>query len=942
MSVIGSNVLAGASGGAGAAGYAIERSLRFNEEDTAYLSKNFGSAGNLKTWTWSGWLKITKMDSFKAIFNSGVSGTSADRCILRLNGDGKLAFISTSGTYCQETLSVTTDAVFRDPSAWYHVMVVLDTTQTSSSADRLKIYVNGVNQSWTGTGPTLNKNQSINAPIDHEISNFVYTTLYPTGFYLADVHFIDGQALAPTDFVELDDNGVYQPKEFAGTYGPLVDQSQTWSSTPIFVDNGYGANGTRVITNAFNGVFTTSSAGMALPALGGTWKLDFGSNFSNTTTVEIQYYGGAGSSGVLKLNGVDKTSNLNLNATSQIIVFNVSSLDSIEWSYPVANQYCYIGQVKVDGKLLVDSGVTVTDNSFHLDFADNSSNAALGTDTSGNSNTWTVNNLSVAAGAGNDSLLDTPTNGDTASDTGAGGEITGNYATLNPLKIFGGASMSNGNLDGTTSTANQGLYGTIAMSSGKWYWEITNNSAGGMHGIADLAYANNNWYSGTGGYFYYYADGNSYQSGNIAASYGDSYTTNDVIGVAYDADNGNLYFYKNGTIQNSGTAAFTGLSGIFAPFFMDGSGGAHTFTVNFGQRAFAHTAPSGYKSLNTANLSSTIADGSKYFDVDTYTGTGNTHERSNFSFSPDFVWFKERGGTKGHNVYDIIRGATKELFPNGTGAENTLTNGLTSFDSDGFTLGAGTRANGLNQTYVAWAWDAGDSTVSNTDGSITSTVRANPSAGFSIVSYTGSSSAATVGHGLNAAPKMIIVKDRDNAYNWQVAHSDIGADESLLLNATNAATDFNAWNNTRPTSSVFSLGAGTVGVNTNGADLIAYCFAPVEGYSAIGTYQGNGNADGPFVYTGFRPAFIIGKRTDGGSDNWFMNDSSRLGYNDENLRLYPNLSNGEGASSDVNMDILSNGFKLISTNTNSNGSGATYIYYAVAEHPFASNGGLAR
>jgi hypothetical protein len=302
-----------------------------------------------------------------------------------------------------------------------------------------------------------------------------------------------------------------------------------------------------------------------------------------------------------------------------------------------------------------------------------------------------------------------------------------------------------------------------------------------------------------------------------------------------------------------------------------------------------------------------------------------------------------------------VRGVGNLIRSNETSTEVNVPSRFTSFDSNGYTIGSDSIENNASgKSFVAWCWDAGSSTVSNTDGTITSQVRANQTAGFSIVTYTGSSTNTTVGHGLNAAPEMIIVKDRDFPYNWQVNHVGIGADESLLLNTTAAKADFNAWNNTRPTSSVFSLGAGTLGVNTNGNDLIAYCFAPVAGYSAFGSYEGNSSADGPFVYTGFRPALVICKAYVAASTTvtgWVMQDSARGSYNVINAKqLYANENYAEGKRGDgsstnpqrVDMDFLSNGFKLREIGNEINATGYSYIYMAWAENPFQTNGGLAR
>jgi hypothetical protein len=331
----------------------------------------------------------------------------------------------------------------------------------------------------------------------------------------------------------------------------------------------------------------------------------------------------------------------------------------------------------------------------------------------------------------------------------------------------------------------------------------------------------------------------------------------------------------------------------------------------------------------------TIADGSEYFNTVLWAGTGATNSITGVGFAPDFVWIKQRSGTRQNNLYDTVRGATKELFSDSTEAENTLATGLTSFDSDGFTLGTGTRANESGQTFVGWNWNAGGSSATNTDGTITSTVRANPTAGFSIVSYTGNGTAgATIGHGLGVAPKMIITKPRDTQTvngGWAVYHTSVGNTGYLLLNLTDAtSTASGAWNNTSPTSSVFSVGTFQI-VNTNTSPYIALCFSEVTGYSKFGSYTGNGSTNGPFVYCGFRPAFVVCKRTDTTS-NWTLFDNKRLGYNVDNDRQYPNLAIADNTT-DI-LDILSNGFKLRGTATDNNASGGTYIFMAFAENPF--------
>jgi hypothetical protein len=322
-----------------------------------------------------------------------------------------------------------------------------------------------------------------------------------------------------------------------------------------------------------------------------------------------------------------------------------------------------------------------------------------------------------------------------------------------------------------------------------------------------------------------------------------------------------------------------------------------------------------------------------YFNTVLYTGNGSTQSITGVGFQPDWIWGKNRDGTNAHWVNDVIRGVDKRLVPNLTDAEDDpSTDIVTSFDSDGFSLGSNTEGNINADNYVSWNWLAGGTASSNTDGSITSTVSANTTAGFSIVSYTGTGSNATVGHSLNSVPKMIIVKDRSAVKNWTVYHIGVGNDKDILLDATNAENSSTAWNSTTPTSSVFSI--GTLGnVNTSSNNYIAYCFAEKKGYSKFGSYTGNGNADGTFVYTGFKPAFIMTKKTDTTS-NWGMWDTKRNTFNVSNSIQRADTNDAEVTLSPNNdIDILSNGFKVRSTTGLLNTSGGSYIYMAFAEQP---------
>jgi hypothetical protein len=365
-------------------------------------------------------------------------------------------------------------------------------------------------------------------------------------------------------------------------------------------------------------------------------------------------------------------------------------------------------------------------------------------------------------------------------------------------------------------------------------------------------------------------------------------------------------------------------------------------TSNFGQRQWAYAAPAGFKALCTTNLPEpTIADGSTVMDVKLYTGNGSTQTISGLNFSPDLVWIKARSTSSyNHFLLDTVRGVNNELNSNTTDSEYTrpAPGSLTAFNSDGFDLNTAIGVNASSTTYAAWTWDAGSSTVTNTEGSITSQVRANASAGFSVVTYTSSSSVSTVGHGLGVAPYLIITKNRSVSNTWWTYHNAIGNTKAMRLDTTDAQTTISStWNNTSPTSTVFTVG----GEWGNGNNIVAYCFAPVAGYSSFGSYTGNGatgwpNADGPFVFLGFRPKFILWKCTSQ-AENWVIYDSVRETYNFVNDKLLPNSSAAESTNNNHEIDFLSNGFKIRNNNGEFNQNAATYIYAAFAEHPFATS-----
>ena len=343
----------------------------------------------------------------------------------------------------------------------------------------------------------------------------------------------------------------------------------------------------------------------------------------------------------------------------------------------------------------------------------------------------------------------------------------------------------------------------------------------------------------------------------------------------------------------------------------------------------------------------TIDKPSKYFNTKLYTGTGSSQSITSVGFKPDLTWLKGRDFTPSiPALIDSVRGRSKDLYSDRTSAEETSGSAedLTSFDTDGFSLGTSARfqSNNSGQTFVSWNWLASNTTVSNTAGSISSTVSANTTSGFSVVSYTGTGSNATVGHGLGVAPSMIIVKNRNTVTNWFVYHSKLtSATYYINLNSTSAQqSGSTVWNSTAPTSTVFSL--GTADSNTSSSPMIAYCFAEVKGYSKAFSYVGNGSSDGTYVNLGFRPAWLLIKRTDSAGYDWLVYDNKRqVEYNVVDDFLKPNLSDAETTgNAGQSLDFLSNGIKFRGTGASSNASGGTYIGFAIAEQPFVSSKGL--
>ncbi len=1031
MSVIGSNVLAGASG---QAAEDTGRSVRFNSGDSAYLSRTPSSAGNRKTWTWAAWVKRSALSSSSEFALFGME----DDVILAFAQDKLKANVVAGAN------ALTTSAVFKD-LAWYHLVFAIDTTSATAN-NRVRIYINGseITDFSNRSNPSQNADTNFNKTSVHYIGRQRNADPRYFAGYLADIYFIDGSALDATSFGAFDSNGVWQKADFSGTYGTNGFHLLDFENESTLGHDSSGNNNDFTANNlSATGVIASSAAVLNLPLNSTPFTDSSASSATVTNTGSISTTSAATNtfniSTVASLNGSSQrltTNNNNISfqnnwtVDAYFIIDNGSTGFNALFNSGYGSQtshYMYIGfdnsnkpyietsssgsrttaanainknqwyhmrviqksgtiTMYINGTSVLTKTAQTTDLSSQgsntigsfLDNANNASNFfgqlgpfriindALDAPSSGGEATssGTLANTGTKTVASEiDVLFDFPANG-SASDTGAGGEVSGNYATLNAVAPHG-LTLSNGNLDGSGSVIQGHAPSTIFASSGKFYCEFTLTTYQADTGVgvaASIANPGEDWIGEQAYTIGYLADGRIFQ--NSSATNYSSYAANDVIGVAFDADTGKVWFSKNGTYQNSGDpAAGTGqvgtITGGYALGFTFRSvGGAGSF--NFGARSFAYSAPSGFKALCTTNLPTpTIADGSDHFDVLTWTGDG-TGSRSftGLAFQPDFTWVKIRTQAYTHTLFDAVRGAGsgKELQSNSTnaegGASTNVSGYLSAFNSDGFSSTAGSSDNDYfnktGNTYVAWNWDAGSSTVSNTDGSITSQVRASQSSGFSIVEYTGNATNSSVGHGLNAPVKLILIKSREVSSGWAVYHDAIGTTTNNyieLQSTAAAAQDNTAFQNTAPTSSVFSIGTKAA-VNNDEDSHIAYCFAPVEGYSAFGSYTGNGasgypNADGPFIYLGFRPAFVLWKCTSQ-VENWTIYDSARGPFNYIDNKLNPNSSAAESTNANHEIDFLSNGFKVRNNNGEFNQNNGTYIYAAFSDKAFSLNGGLAR
>ena len=918
------------------------QSLRFDGTRATTLYRDIAQAGNRKIATYAFWLKFDATDTSFTVFSKGDGGGVQTSFDISIDSSRLRARFFESDS---QTGLIRTNRLLRDSSAWYHIVVAIDVSQGTSS-DRVKLYINGTQEtslessSYPSDSNTVIGNNSAHTRErigDSQMSYFPNTATGGSSSnrlngYLCDFHHVDGQQLTPSSFGEFK-NGVWIAKDYTGNHG----------------DNGF--------------------------------RLEFKQTGDGQSTASSSTIG-------------------------------------------------------------ADTGVDGSGSATNNHFKDQ------------NFETYDSN------------MPDSPEN---------------NFCTLNPLEFQennSGAFTAEGNLKWSNVNANINSTFGFGNQGGKYYWEylyVSSTDGNQYQGLTlpkDGISLTNSFATGIALYF---EDGTTRVDGVSGTGFAGKINADNIIQFKLDLDNGTLEFGKNNTYISALTLP-TSLGGWRAGGIQAaGSGGTRVFVANYGQDSsfagnktaqgntdangigdFYYAPPSGFLAVCSANLpeptiganSDTQAD--DHFNTVLYSGNGGTQSITGVGFQPDWVWIKERSSTSSHALYDSSRGALKQLESDGTGAESTASSMLTSFDSDGFSVGSSGAINQSSQTYVGWNWKANGTTPSKTykvvvvsdsgnkyrfrnsadsatfaqsavtldlqelgtyvfdwsdstaqghpirfsttsdgthgggseyttgvvkddsaytttitvassaptlyyycqnhsgmggqvntnttsgstnfDGSILSVEQRNTTAGFSIVLYTGTGANVTIGHGASTAPQWIIIKRRDSAQNWVVYHEDVGNQRQTYLNLGDAQSGTNSvyFNNTSPTSTVFSLGSDSY-ANASSGTYVAYCFGEIEGYSKFGSYTGNGNNDGTFVYTGFRPAWVMVKKTSG-SESWQLVDNVRDTENVVDKLIYPN-SNSEEITTTL-VDFVSNGFKNRASGGNMNDNGETYIYMAFAEQPF--------
>jgi len=904
-------------------GSVIERSLRFNDDDGDFLSRDFGSGGNRKKWTFSAWIKRNKLGAEQRIFGGDTNASH----IFFASNDELTWDVAAPGSSASANLNTT--QVFRDPLAWFHLVCAFD-TDNSTADNRMRMYINGTEVTSFGTRTNPSSGYALNA-INADGDRATHTIGRRTSAqgsdgmrfdgYMAEINFIDGQQYDPSFFGYIDSQtGLWRPKRYEGTYGTngfhleFKNNSSTSALGKDTSGNGHDftaynfSAGEELLTN---GEFNSDSNWTK----DSSWTIS-GGKASNGGGGQIYQTISVVSGRIYKMKAI-----MDFTSVSSIANTSIGFRDTGNSSF-YAYQATFSNGSKTDFTPNTINEMSVTWTS---SVTGNVRARCYSSDSGLSIDNWSVKEVT-------DCMLDTPSD---------------RYATLNSVNGYSyNTTFANGNLFANIPASNTygRAFGNIPIKSGKWYWEVYYNQAGGNGNYlyVGLQDPESGFYRAVRG-----SDGEQYpNTGGTAVRF----ATGDIINVAVDLDAGKWYIGRNGTYWYSGNPvagtgfvhsdlisanASTPIDGLVPLFYNATSGATQQFSVNFGQQPLSYTPPTGYKTINSKNLpihSPSVLKPQKHFNTVIYTGTGSSRIIES-GFNPGLVWCKSRSVNGGqHFLSDSVRGVGKLMQAETNGAEyDAAGNGI---NANGAIWGGGVGVNGNGSTYVNWFWKAGGAAVSNSDGTITTSISANQEAGFSIISYTGNStSGGTIGHGLGRTPKWFIVKSRSQNRGWNTYHVSIGNTKYIQLQQTHAAqTQSGWWNNTSPTSSVITLG-NDGDVNNSSQNYICYAWSEIPGYSKFGSYTGNGSTNGFYVHLGFRPAWVMVKRYDGGGQGWNIFDNKRNTFNLVNKFLIANSANAEATGSALNLDFLSNGFKFRGTDGGSNASGSNYIYMAFAEQP---------
>ena len=896
----------------------IANSVIFNDDDNAYLSRT-NDAGDRDTFTISVWVKRGNLGSVQHIFDT-YDGSSSNDGYIRFNANNTISIRLGSPS----NMLYTTNRTFEDTSKWYHIMLSVNTND-STAGDRAKLYIDG--DRITSFSTQTNAGSADDTQFNYSSATFrIGSTTggsYDFDGYLAEFNQVDGTALTPSTFGVTDTStGRWIPKTLSGiTYGTNGFRLQFLDSTHAGIDtsgngNTFTASGLIDIESqpiAMGGTaFDTGSAG----AWDGSYPVANGFT-KNTSTQAIYNDGSTAIGGVIGWDfGSGRSANIQHIKINQIAVNNSITGFAFEYS-DNGSDYTSVGTFSVTASAS-EQTVSVTNTAGKHRYW----RLRATTDTSGGQSSyrWIVAFLGFYS---EPITTDSPTQ---------------NFATFDPLDSGnnagatpGTAVLANGNLRITapSNPSNWDQYRTSKpLISGKFYCEVTLTSLNTATYFGVISRNQNikggGWYSDQSTGWSYASNNGNTENNNVDLSYGGARSEGDVVGIAVDLVNGKLWFSENGTYPNSGNPA-TGANPAYLNLRRATQDGGLCFTEargysghndwNFGQRAFKYTPPTDFVAVQQDNMSTTDKG---------ITG---------------MAWIKNRDATTNHSLQDSSRGSHEMIYPDLNTQEITVIDGVQKFLKGGCSIEDDTLINTNVNSYVNWNWVAnGGTTASNSDGSITSTVQANTTAGFSIVQFTGTGANATVGHGLSSAPEWIVSKNLATSASWAVYHKNMtSAAYTLFLDTTAALTSSSTmWNSTAPTSSVINVGANFQS-NGSSQDMVHFCWHSVDGFSKFGLYEGNNSTDGTFVYLGFKPAFVMVKSIDGSSSSypWSIYDSARSPTNPVSLLLEANSTAVDNTLDRI--DFLSNGFKFRQAYSYSN-AGETYVYVAFAEHPFVGDG----